>query len=454
MRVISTFFLILLCAFSFQAHAQDDGSILDIQSLTSESGIEIWLVEDHSVPVIALRAGFKNSGTAYDPQDKQGLARLASNTMDEGAAHLSAQNFQKELRDNSISLFFNADRDSFGASLKTLSKNKERAFELLELALSKPRFEAEAVERMRNANQSRIRNSLTDPSWMAARLMNDIAFEDHPYAMNSGGTLSGLDNINSDDLKAFHSAHIGKNNLEIAIAGDITAEEAIEIVDETFGGLPDVELETLEDLKIQNTGHAYLYERDIPQSVIRITFQGLKKDDPDYFAAQVMNFILGSSGFGSRLTEEIREKRGLTYGIYSSLYNLEHVSALIISTSTANENVAEMIELINKELSKIAEKPVSEKELKDAQSYLLGSLPLELTSTDKIADLLLALKLDNLPLNYLDQRAQAIEAMNVEAVQASAKKLLADGGMNIVIVGQPSALNLDINEIDSLPNVE
>ncbi|MEM7650928.1 MAG: pitrilysin family protein [Pseudomonadota bacterium] len=449
--------LIALCVLflvSLPKHAlANEGSLLDIQEVTSEGGITAWLVEDDSIPVIAMNFGFKGAGTALDPESKQGLARMASNTMDEGAGSLNAQAFQKELQDLVISLSFGAGRDDFTGSLKTLTKNKDRAFELLHLAVTEPRFDKEAIDRMREANKSRIRSSLSDPGWMAARLLNDKAFAGHPYALNSGGTLSSLDRINASDLEKFHKDSLGKNNLVVSVAGDISAEELSQRLDEVFGDLSDVELSELEDLEIQNQGAIYHYERDIPQSVIEIMQAGLSRSDPDFHTGQVMNFILGSSGFGSRLTEEIREKRGLTYGIYSYFYDLAHLQALAVSTSTTNANVLEMLSLIRAEFQKLIDAPITEKELSDAKSYLIGSLPLSLTSTQKISGLMNSLQLDGLPINYLDQREESIQATTIEDVQTLAQRLLAPESFITIIVGQPEGLE-DLETVKTLPNVE
>ncbi len=451
MRFIALFSF--LAVFMFTSSAQANESLLDIQDVTSEDGIQAWLVEDHSIPVIAMQFGFRGAGSLQDPENKQGLARMLSNTMDEGAGSLNAQAFQKELRDLVISLSFSANRDDFTGSLKTLTKNKERAFELMELAVTKPRFDSEAVTRMSRANQSRIRSSLSDPGWMAARILNDKAFAGHPYAMNSGGTLSSLEKIKSSDLEDFHETYLGKNNLVVAVAGDITAEELSSILDDVFGDLPDVEIPETDKLDIQNQGQVFHYEQDIPQTIIEIMQPGIGRKDPDFHAAQVMNFILGSSGFGSRLTEEIREKRGLTYGIYSYFYDLEHLQSLAISTSTQNENVPEMLELIGDEFEKMTQTPVTEKELNDAKSYLIGSLPLSLTSTDKIAGLLNSLQLDDLPINYLDQREDAIKNTTPDDLKALAGRLLNPESFITILVGNPEEQE-HFETVKSLPNVE
>lgn len=448
-----TLAILALCAALFAPAAQAKEPVLDIQVITSDKGITAWLVEDHSIPVISFQFAFQGAGAALDPENKQGLAQMASNTMDEGAGDLKAQDFQRELRNLVISLGFTASRDHFAGSLKTLSKNKERAFELLKLAVNEPRFDKDPVERMSKANQSRIRSSLSDPDWIAARLMNDVAFAGHPYALNSGGTLSTLNAITPADLKAFHKARLGRNNVMVAVSGDITPEEVRIRLDELFGDLPEASLTPPADLTVQNSGKTFVYERDMPQTLIEIMQPGIDTHDPDYHAAQVMNFILGSSGFGSRLTTEIREKRGLTYGIYSTFYNLDHLFGFTVSTSTKNENVPEMLSLIQKEFQTMLSDNVSKKELEDAKSYLIGSLPLSLTSTDKIAGLLLSLQLNGRLANYLELRENAIESVSVKDVRRVAERILTPENFTTVLVGKPEGLD-NATPIKKIPNAE
>ncbi|MGB0719763.1 MAG: M16 family metallopeptidase [Bdellovibrionales bacterium] len=426
---------------------------MDIQEVVSDSGITAWLVEDHSIPVISVEFAFVDAGSKQDGAKQQGLARMLSNTLDEGAGDLDSQAFQKELQDLSIGLSFRSSRDDFGGSLKTLSKHKARAFELLHLALTEPRFDNEAIARMRKANQARIRSSLSDPDWIAARLMNDVAFAGHVYGLNSGGTLSSLEGIKAEDLQAFRQSYLGRNNLRVAVSGDITADALKSVLDAVFSDLPEVSIQTPDRIAVQNVGKIFTYDADIPQTIISLIENGIARTDPDYHYAQVLNFIFGSSGFGSRLTEEIREKRGLTYGVYSQFLNMDHLNALSISTSTKNENVAEVLLIIRGEIEKILALPVTPEELNDAKAYLIGSLPLSLTSTDKIASLLLSLQVDDLPMDYLDTREAVIRSATTDDLSRVAQRILNPNGFVTLLVGKPQGVS-NTTALDALPNVE
>ncbi|MCB9963876.1 MAG: insulinase family protein [Rhodospirillales bacterium] len=454
-------FVLLVCLISnislSPAQAAPRTKFLDIQSHTTDKGLSFWLVEDHSLPIVALEFAFDGAGAALDPADKQGLSRLASNTMDEGAGDLSAEAFQNELRTQSISLSFSSSRDTFGGSLKTRATTLEQAEELLHLALTQPRFEDKDIQRMKDANIARIRESLSDPEWIAARFVNDLAFAGHPYALNSGGTLSTLQALSSKDLKAFVTTRLARKNLKIALVGDLSVAQASALVDKVFGGLPEAPATTtsVADLTLQHSGQTYLYDLDIPQTVIQGVLPALNRKDPDYYAFQVMNQILGAGGFGSRLTEEIREKRGLTYGIYTYLTQMTHVDYLTLGVSTANENAGEVLRLAATELSKMATSDVSEKELSEAISYINGSLPLTLTSTSNIAELLLGMQLDDLPVDYLDHRAAHFDAVTAADVRRVAQKYLKPESMMTMIVGAPTRLTeKNVTKLSVLPNVQ
>lgn len=448
------FFLLLLPTlfFSTPVHARE--RFLNIQAVQAPSGITAWLVEDRRVPVLSVDFAFRGAGAAQDPAERQGLAQLLSNMLDEGAGDIPSKDFQAELRARSISLSFSQSRDHFYGSLKTLTKQRDRAADLMALALTRPRFDAEALERMRAANISRIKSSMTDPEWMAARLMNDGAYRGHPYARNSGGTLTSLAALNAEDLRGAVKSRFAKDNLVVAIVGDIGAAEVPALLGRLFGGLPQtVALAPVSDTAIQGAGTITVYERDIPQSVIEILQPGIGRDSPDYEAAQVMNQILGGGGFGSRLTEDIREKRGLTYGIYSSFIDMDRAQGFSVSTSTKNESAGEVLDLVRDAWKRMRDSDVTEKELTDAKAYMIGSMPLALSSTNAISELCLSLQLDGRPIDWLDGRAARIASIDAADVRRAAKKLLDPAGLTVVIVGRPDKV-MATSKPETLPHVE
>lgn len=442
----------LLLFFGMRAQAADQ--FLPVREIQTPGGITLWIVEDHSLPIIAMDFLFLDSGTALDPDDKQGLARLLSNTMDEGAGELDSQAFQKALSDNSITLMFNAGRDGFGGELKTLTRNSAKAFELLGLAMNAPRFDEEAVSRMRDGNLARIKSSLSEPDWMAARLLNDRAFDNHPYGKNSGGTLSSLGKITAQDLRDFKSRNLTRDRLMIAIVGDVDAKTIGPVIDNIFGKLPAKGPEkSIPDTTIANPGKVYLYEQDIPQTMVEIMLPAFDNKDKDYYAQQILNYIYGGGGFGSRLMEEVREKNGLTYGIYSSMLDLRHGDAMSVSTSTKNGSAKQVLDIIKAEMLRLQNEPVTAKELDNAKSYLIGSMPLSLSSSDQIAGMILSLRARGLPIDYLDTLASNIRAVTPEDLQRVAKRILKPEQAVTILVGKPDSIaNAEI--VKELPNVQ
>ena len=455
--LLAFLFLIVLAAilifFGLSAQAKSD-RFLPITEMKTPGRITVWTVEDHTLPIVSVKFSFLDSGTANDPADKQGLVRMLSNTMDEGAGDLDSQTFQKTLADNSITLAFNAGRDTFGGELKTLTRNQDKAYDLLALAMNSPRFDVEAVARMRDGNLTRIKSSLSEPDWMAARLINDKAFDAHPYGKNSGGTLSSLPRITPDDLRHFKETYLTRDRLLIAAAGDIKPETLGPAIDKIFGKLPEkAPANTIKDVETANQNGVFLYEQPIPQTMIEIMVPAFDRKDKDYYALQMMNYIYGGAGFGSHLMDTAREQRGLTYGIYSSVQDYRHADVINISTSTKNESAAEMLSIVRDEMSKMQSQKVSEKELADAKAYIIGSMPLSLSSTDNIAAIVLNLREDNLPIDYLDHVADYMRAVTADDVQRVAKRVLKPEAMTTVMVGKPTNIE-NVHAVKELPNVQ
>lgn len=453
--LLGTLFVIIMIAllifFGLSAKA-DDKKFLDIREITTQGGIKVWVAEDKTLPIVAVKFLFRDSGSANDPDDKQGLARLLSNTMDEGAGELDSEGFQKALADNSITLTFNASRDAFGGEIKSLTRTQDKAFELAALALNKPRFDDEPVARMRDGNLTRIKSSLSEPDWMAARLINDKAFEGHSYAKNSGGTLSSLPKIKPADLRKFKETYLTQDRLLIAAAGDIDAATLGPAIDKIFGQLPKTApATTIKDTSVSNQGKLFIFEQPIPQTMIQIMMPAFGRKDEDYYALQMMNYIYGGAGFGSRLMASAREQKGLTYGIYSGVQTYRHIDTISIGTSTKTESTAEMISIIKDEMTRMQNEKVSDKELADAKSYIIGAMPLALDSTDDIAGMILSLREEDLPIDYLDHLADYMRAVTAEDVQRVAKRVLKPEAMTTALVGK-SAVE-DAVVVKELPNV-
>ncbi len=410
---------------------------VDIVEVTSPSGIKAWLIEDRSNPIISMKFAFAG-GSSLDPDGKEGLANLVAATIDEGAGNLDSQAFQAKLNDLSISLGFDAGREFFSGELVTLKKNQATAFKLLKQSLTVPRFDSEPVERIRTQISLVLKQRQDDPGYKAQATLRDLYYPDHVYGRPNDGTIKSLKEITVSDMKGYLKENIARDNLTVAVVGDIDAMELGNLLDQAFDGIaPKAKPFRVPGVKPAIKGGTVILDEDIPQSEVLMAQTGIARDDPDYYAAFIVNHILGGGSFSSRLYQEVREKRGLAYSVGSYLSLLDQAPLLMASVATQNERVAETIRIMKEQWSLMAEEGPSEQELNDAKTYLTGSFPLSFTSTGRVANILLAMQLNDLGINYLDQRNEYLEAVSLADAKRVAKKLFDADALTVVIAGQP-----------------
>jgi zinc protease len=427
--------LLLCVALAPAAHA------IAIQEVTSGGGITAWLVEDHTLPVVTIDFEFRDGGAALDPQDKGGLASLASDLLDEGAGDLDSSAFQGKLEDMATRLSFDAGEDGFGVSMRTVTANLDPSFDLLRLSLTAPRFDAAAVARVKGQVLASLAHDEHQPRTIADRLWRKAEFGTHPYARRVRGTAESIGNITADDLRGFVRQRFGRDALIIAVVGDIAPAPLKALLDRTFGALPAHEAAgTVPPLQVKDQGELLLARLNVPQSVVAFGQPGIKRDDPDWYAASLVNNILGGGGFSARLTEEVREKRGLAYSVYSGLMPLDAGGAIIGSVATENARVQQSTEIIRAEWQRMRDDGPTAKELADAKTYITGSFPLSLDSTGRIAATLVQVQRDRLGIDYLDRRDALIDGVTLEDAKRVARRLLDPDALTFVVVGNPPEL--------------
>ena len=411
-----------------------------VVKVVSPGGLEIWLVEDHRLPILSLSFAFRG-GMALDPAGKPGVAHFVSGVLDEGSGPRDSQAYQSALADNAISLSFSADRDSFDGQVRTLTTHRELAMELLHDSLTTPHLDPKDVDRIRDQIVSEIKQNMANPEWVAQRNFNNIVFHGHPYGQPGYGSLETVAQITPDDLREFVKAHLGRDQLLVTATGDIDAGALGALCDKVFGDLPAKAAPfTIPEAHPQAAGQTYVVDKPIAESVLLMGASGPKRDDPDWYAAEIMNYALGGGGFNSRLMEEVRAKRALTYGIESSLVPYQHAGLIVIQGSTRNEDAAQAAGVVKAQLARIAGDGISDAELRDAQTYLTGSLPLRMTSTMRVAELLLSLRLNNLPVDFLDQVDAKLRQVTRDDVRRVAKRFLAPESFTTVVLGQPTGI--------------
>jgi len=413
---------------------------MKIQKVTSPGGIGAWLVQEPKVPLLAMRFLF-DGGSSQDPVGKEGLANFLSGMLDEGAGDLDALAFQKRVEDIAMRLSFNDARDAFYGSFETLTANRDAAAELLRLALTSPRFDADAVERVRSQIQSSLAFAAKDPDRVADKAWYRTAFPDHPYGRSPSGSPETILAITRDDLAAYTKRVFARDTLRVVAVGDIDAHALGLMLDRIFGGLPaKAELEPIAYVAPQKGGRVDVVEMNVPQSVALFGLGAMKRKDPDFIAAFVMNQILGGGGFASRLMEEVREKRGLAYSVYSYIAPFKHTSIFAGGVATKNEEIAQSLDVIRGELTRMANDGPTVEELDNAKSYLTGSYALRFDTNAKIANQLLGIFQEDLGIDYVDRRNKEVEAVTMADVKRVAKRLLDTDNLIVMVVGKPKGL--------------
>lgn len=425
---------LFLAALAVPAHA------IDIQEVTSPGGIKAWLVEDETIPFVAVQFSFKG-GASLDAEGKRGAINLMTATLEEGAGSRDSVAFAQAVENLGAQYSFDVGDDSLTVGMRALTENRDEAAALLAEALTKPRFDDAAIERVRAQVQSIIRAEATDPQAIAAKEMSRQAWGDHPYATSINGTQESVAGLTRQDLVAAKNRVLARDRVAVGAAGDITPEELGLLLDAVLGGLPEQGTAPLpEPADLQLTGGVTVIDWDSPQTVVSFAGPGIAIDDPDYFAAYVANHILGGGGFSSRLMEEIREKRGLTYGVGTSLATGVYGQTWQGGMAGSNATTGQAVDLIRAEWDRMAEGGVTDRELTDAKTYLTGEYPLRFDGNGSIAGILAGMQLIGFPIDYVNTRNAKVEAVTAEDVKRVAERLLDADDLRFVLVGRPEGI--------------
>ncbi len=409
---------------------------VDIQEVTSPGGIKAWLVEESTIPFTALEIRFKGGGS-LDRPGKRGAINLMTATIEEGAGDLDARGFSTARDALAASFRFDANRDSINVSARFLTENRDEAIDLLRQALVAPRFDQSAVDRVREQVLSGLRSDEGDPNSVVSLAFNAMAYGEHPYGSAMDGTLESVAALTRDDILVAFKDAIARDRIFVGAAGDISAEELGALLDHLLGDLPENGAPLPSAADVQLTGGITLVPFDTPQSVAMFGHRGIPRDDPDFFAAFVANEIFGGGGRQSRLSYEVRETRGLTYGIGVYLANYDLADLVIGQLASANERMAEAIDVIRAEWAKIAESGVTAQELEEAKTYLTGAYPLRFDSNASIARILVGMQMDDLGTDYVETRNDKVNAVTLEDIARVSKRIYRPDDLRFVVVGQP-----------------
>lgn len=432
---MTRFLLALILSFgAATAHAE-----IDIQEFTSPGGIDGWLVEENSIPFVALEI-IIDGGTSLDLPGKRGATNLMMGLIEEGAGDMDARAFQTAREGLAASYGFEAFDDSVVITAQFLSETRDEAVDLLRLALSDPRFDQDAVDRVRGQVLSGIQSDATNPSRIAGAAFDAAAFGDHPYGTSANGTEDSVVALTRDDIIEAHRNALVRSRVHVGAAGDISAEELSLLVDELLGALPEDGPPLPARAEYALAGGTTVVPFETPQSVALFGHQGIQRDDEGFFAAFILNEILGGRGLQSRLMEEVREKRGLTYGVSSFLVPKDHAELYLGSVASANDRIAQAIDVIRAEWARMASEGVTPQELEAAKTYLTGAYPLRFDGNGSIAGILAGMQATGLSVDYVQNRNALLSAVTLQEVNEMAAELLDPEALHFVVVGQPVGL--------------
>lgn len=417
---------------------------VDVKEITTPGGLEAWLVEEHNIPFVSLELRFRG-GASLDAPGKRGATNLMVGLLEEGAGDMDARAFARATESLAATFKYDTSDDAISISARFLTENKEDAVALLRESLVNPRFDEQAIQRVRAQVISNIRSNLKDPRDLAGMAFDKLVYGEHPYATPLNGTVESVSSLERQDLLNAHKATLARDRAYISAVGDITEDELKRLLDELLGDLPQTGAPLPGPADVNLPGGVKVVDFETPQSVAMFAQPGIDRDDPDFFAAYILNHILGGGSFESRLMQEVREKRGLTYGVYSYLADKDGAQLWMGSVSSANDRIAEAVQVIRDEWARIRDNGVTEQELQDAKTYLTGAYPLRFDGNGPIADITVAMQMENLPTDYILNRNSMVEAVTLEDVNRVAQDLLDPSRLTFVITGQPEGLETTIN---------
>ena len=423
----------------FTATASIATAAIDIKTVTSPGGINAWVVEEPSIPFIALEIRIRG-GASLDEPGKRGATNLMTALIEEGSGDMDAQAFQAKLESLAATLSFRVFDDTMSISAQFLTENKEEVLALLKDALIDPRFDQAAIDRVRAQVISGINSDAKNPNRIASAQLNAAAFGDHPYGTNMDGTVESVEALTQADLFTAHRNALTRDRMFVSAVGDVTAADIGPLLDDLLGELPAEGPPLPDDIDFGLAGGVTVVDFQTPQSVALFGHAGIERDDEDFFAAYIMNQILGAGGFESRLMTEVREKRGLTYGISTFLVPKFHAEMVLGQVASANDTIAEAIEVTRAEWARMADVGVTEEELAVAKTYLTGEYPLRFDGNGDIADIMVGMQMIGLSPDYVVNRNDFIDAVTLDDINRVASELLDPDALHFVVVGQPDAL--------------
>jgi zinc protease len=409
---------------------------IQFESLETKNGIKFWLIEDKALPLVSISFSFKG-GSILDPVGKSGVTNLMTSLLDEGTQNFTASEYRLFKRENGIKISFSTSKERIEGTFQVVKPRLQEGFYLLHESINKAKFPINEIKKVKSQVEASIKIDNSNISTIASNKFNKFFFKDKLIGRNTKGSLETLGNISRDDIQSIYRSSFIKNRLVIGISGDIEPNLAKKYVDYVFGDLPSKKfINPISMLENLNKGMEII-EMKTPQTTVVFGQKGLGRKDKEYFAARVINYVLGGGGFQSRLYKEIREANGLVYSIYSYLLPYEYAGVIVGGFQTRNQNVGKTIEKVKTEWNRIKTEGITKIELQNAKTYYKGSFSRNFTSTLSIASLLMIVQYYDLGEDYFDKRDLIIDNLKLNELNNLAKNLFDSETLFFMIVGEP-----------------
>ena len=431
MKFVTKLFILIIFIFPSKLWS------LEVLDLKTKDGISFWFIEDNSVPIISMSISFKG-GSYFDKKGKEGTSSFVAALLDEGSEDMNAMEFQEKVKSLGMKLNISTSKDEFNITFQTISKNKEESFSLLRQAITKPAFSLDSIEKVRNQINANLRINESNIQQLSSEVFDENFYIGHNFSKSELGTTDSVSKINRDDLVNYTKKYFTKSNMVIGISGNIKKEELKKLVDSTLSRLEEGNEKDFYIPKFSKLNKGTYTKRiETPQTSVIFGHHGLMRNDNDYFAIRVANYILGGGGFQSKLYKKIREERGLVYSIYSYLIPFLNDGIILGGFQTKNDSVQETIDLVKNQWKESKYKGVTQEELSAAKSYFIGSFSRNYTSTLSIASLLQIVQKYNLGIDYFTKRKEIIENLSVEYINEVSQNFFDEKKLFFAIVGNP-----------------
>ncbi len=427
-------FFILILHFAFLI-LHPSSYALDVKRRVLENGLTLLVAERHNLPVVMVTVGIK-AGSLVEPEEKAGLANLTARLLTAGTKKRRASQINEEVEFVGASLSASGGKDYATVALSVLKKDLDLGFDLLSDIILNPMFPEDELNKKRERIKGSLKAQEDEPKFVASKAFKKAVFGSHPYGRSTTGSSGTLDKIKRYDLVDFHSDYYAPNNAIMSVVGDITLEEAMNLLKKYFSEWHAKELKVISLQKIERIRGRKIIsiDKDLTQANIILGHTGISRNDPDYYKVSVMNYILGGGGFASRLMQNVREEKGLVYDIHSFFAANKYGGSFQAGLQTKNESANVAIEEVLKEIKKIRNRPVSDAELSDAKAFLTGSFPMRIETSRRIADFLVAVEYYGLGIDYIDNYPVYINSVTKKDVIGVAKKYLDPDKFILVVV--------------------